>query len=188
MNFKLIQQALVALEMYREYTPEGNGVAEQAIVALKQFKKEWQETEVPYVVVECNCSSKTTLYAPPQQKQEQSDFVSTDVEWLARRTESAYKAGYDTGYMDASVKAHDTHPQPKPEGQHALEQALTRLQKRYSELEAKVAAQSNQCANFAQSEWVGLTDEEREELMENYDVASPDYAYAIEAKLKEKNT
>jgi hypothetical protein len=25
MNFKLIQQALVALEMYREYTPEGNG-------------------------------------------------------------------------------------------------------------------------------------------------------------------
>ena len=33
MNFKLIQQALVALEMYREYTPEGNGVAEQAIVA-----------------------------------------------------------------------------------------------------------------------------------------------------------
>ena len=37
-------------------------------------------------------------------------------------------------------------------------------------------------------EWVGLTDEEREELMDNYDVASPDYARAIEAKLKEKNT
>ena len=66
MNFKLIQQALVALEMYRECTPEGNGVAEQAIVALKQFKKEWQETEVPYVVVECNCSGKTTLFSPPQ--------------------------------------------------------------------------------------------------------------------------
>ena len=66
MNFRLIQQALVALEMYRECTPEGNGVAEQAIVALKQFKKEWQETEVPYVVVECNCSGKTTLFSPPQ--------------------------------------------------------------------------------------------------------------------------
>jgi hypothetical protein len=37
-------------------------------------------------------------------------------------------------------------------------------------------------------EWVGLTDEEREELMDNYDVASPDYAKAIEAKLREKNS
>jgi hypothetical protein len=35
--------------------------------------------------------------------------------------------------------------------------------------------------------WVGLTDEEREELMDTYDVASTDYAQAIEAKLKEKN-
>jgi len=68
MNFRLIQQALVALEMYRECTPEGNGVAEQAIVALKQFKKEWEETEMPYVVVECNCSGKTTLFSPPQRK------------------------------------------------------------------------------------------------------------------------
>jgi hypothetical protein len=76
MNFKLIQQALVALEMYRECTPEGTGVAEQAIVALKQFKKEWQETEVPYVVVECNCSDKTTLYSPPQPKQEQGEPVA----------------------------------------------------------------------------------------------------------------
>jgi hypothetical protein len=37
-------------------------------------------------------------------------------------------------------------------------------------------------------EWVSLTDEEREELMDNYDVASPDYAKAIEAKLRERNT
>ena len=36
--------------------------------------------------------------------------------------------------------------------------------------------------------WVNLTDEEREELMDTYDVASTDYAQAIEAKLKEKNT
>ena len=66
MNFRLVQQALAALEMYREHTPEGNGVAEQAIKALKQFKKEWVETEVPYVVVECNCSGKTTIYSPPK--------------------------------------------------------------------------------------------------------------------------
>ena len=35
--------------------------------------------------------------------------------------------------------------------------------------------------------WVGLTDDEIANLIENYDVASPDYARAIEAKLKEKN-
>lgn len=38
-----------------------------------------------------------------------------------------------------------------------------------------------------QRTWVGLTDEEREELMDTYDVASTDYVQAIEAKLKEKN-
>ena len=38
-----------------------------------------------------------------------------------------------------------------------------------------------------QRTWVGLTDEEREELMDIYDVASTDYAQAIEAKLKGKN-
>jgi hypothetical protein len=87
MNFKLIQQALVALEMYREYTPEGNGVAEQAIVALKQFKKEWQETEVPYVVVECNCSDKTTLYSPPQPAQKP---------WVGLTDEEVKKIAYNS--------------------------------------------------------------------------------------------
>jgi hypothetical protein len=85
-----------------------------------------------------------------------------------------------------------THPQPaqqKAEGQYALEQALTRLQKRYSELEAKVAAQSNQCANFAQSEWVGLTDEEMQDCLNGLPTQTIDvYARSIEAKLKEKNT
>ena len=75
MNFRLIQQALVALEMYREYTPEGNGIAERAIVAIKQFKKEWEETEVPYVVVECSCSGKTTLLSPPQSEKPEQDEV-----------------------------------------------------------------------------------------------------------------
>ena|GEM_PF-4893031 len=37
-------------------------------------------------------------------------------------------------------------------------------------------------------EWVGLTNEEIDELMNNYDVASLDYARAIEAKYKERNT
>ena len=39
-----------------------------------------------------------------------------------------------------------------------------------------------------QRTWVGLTDEEIEELINTYDIASTDYAQAIEAKLKEKNS
>ena len=37
-------------------------------------------------------------------------------------------------------------------------------------------------------EWVGLTDDEIETLMDNYDVGDSDYARAIEQLLKEKNT
>ena len=37
-------------------------------------------------------------------------------------------------------------------------------------------------------EWVGLTDDEIETLMDNYDVGDSDYARAIEQRLKEKNT
>ena len=71
--------------------------------------------------------------------------------------------------------------QPAPEQYTALEQALTRLQKRYGELEAKVAAQRP---------WVGLSDIEVSCLWLN---TSPyfnenDFARAIEAKLKELNT
>ena len=36
--------------------------------------------------------------------------------------------------------------------------------------------------------WAKLKNEEIESLIDNYDVASLDYARAIEAKLKEKNT
>ena len=41
---------------------------------------------------------------------------------------------------------------------------------------------------YAQREWVGLTDDEIETLMDNYDVGDSDYARAIEHRLKEKNT
>ena len=37
-------------------------------------------------------------------------------------------------------------------------------------------------------EWVGLTDDEIETLMDNYDVGDSDYARAIEQALKDKNT
>jgi hypothetical protein len=69
--------------------------------------------------------------------------------------------------------------QPAPEQYTALEQSLTRLQKRYGELEAKVAAQRP---------WVGLTDEQF-----RYFASTPDYGTgglirAIEAELKGNNT
>lgn len=37
-------------------------------------------------------------------------------------------------------------------------------------------------------EWVGLTDEEIQHLQDTYDIADYDYARAIEAKLRSKNT
>jgi hypothetical protein len=39
----------------------------------------------------------------------------------------------------------------------------------------------------AQRPWVGLTDEERDDLLDNY-ITAEGRARAIEAKLKEKNT
>jgi hypothetical protein len=69
--------------------------------------------------------------------------------------------------------------QPAPEQYTALEQALTRLQKRYGELEAKVAAQR---------QWVGLTDDELRELCDEFWLYPRKLLQAIEAKLREKNT
>jgi hypothetical protein len=68
--------------------------------------------------------------------------------------------------------------QPAPEQYTALEQALTRLQKRYGELEAKVAAQRP---------WVGLTDEQRSAIIRHHSFAD-DIIKVTTAKLKELNT
>jgi len=67
--------------------------------------------------------------------------------------------------------------QPVQEHDHALEQALTRLQKRYSELEAKVGAQP--------ADWVGLTEEELYAV--RVPMSPEEIARAVEAKLREKN-
>jgi hypothetical protein len=64
--------------------------------------------------------------------------------------------------------------QPAPEDYTALEQALSRLQKRYGELEAKVAAQR---------EWVGLTDED----CKGMNVGDMVVAMWADRILKEKN-
>ena len=105
-----------------------------------------------------------------------------------------------------------TPPQRKPDNEAytALEQALMRLQKRYGELEAKVAAQQqpvgyvaengvvdwNVCAppiltnlytTPPQRKWVGLTDEEVEMLVKNQRAGPREQIRYIEAKLKEKN-
>ena len=74
-----------------------------------------------------------------------------------------------------------TSPQPAskplPEDYTAMEQALTRLQKRYAELEGK-----------ASKPWVGLTEQERNDLEDYCEMIIGKAAFeAIEAKLKEKN-
>lgn len=46
---------------------------------------------------------------------------------------------------------------------------------------------ANMIAAAPKREWQGLTDEEREELWNTFDVTSDDYVRAIEALLKEKN-
>jgi len=64
-----------------------------------------------------------------------------------------YASSYCDTYPEIeSLRQLLEQPEPVQEHDHALEQALTRLQKRYSELEAKVGAQP--------ADWVGLTDEQ----------------------------
>ena len=99
--------------------------------------------------------------------------------------EALEKTGNIKGYAyqrekEAHAALRQLLEQPVQEHDHALEQALTRLQKRYSELEAKVGAQP--------ADWVGLTDEERRSLFNPLHDAPFEFARAIEAKLKEKNT
>ena len=85
--------------------------------------------------------------------------------------------------IEAKLKEKNTAAQPAPEQYTALEQALTRLQKRYAELEAKAAAQPAP---------VPLTDEEIDAIrfsIPTKAVTQRDFelARAIEAKLKQKN-
>jgi hypothetical protein len=68
--------------------------------------------------------------------------------------------------------------QPTPEQYTALEQSLTRLQKRYGELEAKVAAQRP---------WIGLSDEEFRDFASTPDYGTGGLIRAIETKLKDLN-
>ena len=107
---------------------------------------------------------------------------------------------------------HTTPPQRKPDNEAytALEQALTRLQKRYGELEAKVAAQPEPMAiehclwarngntpcphtTSPQRTWVGLESEEIRKA--KHHIVDGAYHYSFkqgaewaDAKLKEKNT
>jgi hypothetical protein len=81
-------------------------------------------------------------------------------------------------HLRGAIEALLEQPEPVQEHDHALEQALTRLQKRYSELEAKVGAQP--------ADWVGLTEEELYAV--RVPMSPEEIARAVEAKLKEKNT
>ena len=124
----------------------------------------------------------------------------------------------DSNYMslpklgnEASTALRELLEQPEQGHDHALEQALTRLQKRYTELEAKVVTQpadlnlnckSVQARLAAQwgyvrpSTWVGLTDEDiyKMTILMGFNPEwkpEVEMVYTVvrnlEAKLKEKN-
>jgi hypothetical protein len=60
--------------------------------------------------------------------------------------------------------------------------------KRSFEEFAQSFAQSAQVIGIPKKEWVGLTDDERDEIREQAHYEFDDISNAIEAKLKEKNT
>lgn len=88
---EVIERGLKAIAEAKKQEPVAKVVADGATVRL-----EWHSVDSAH-------NAKEGLLYTSQQ---------TDVEWLARRTEAAYKAGYDTGYMDASVKLHDGKTSP----------------------------------------------------------------------------
>ena len=65
-----------------------------------------------------------------------------------------------------------SHQQVMSHSEHFINQAITAIKKALAQPER---------------EWVGLTDEERDECLGNY-ITAEGRARAIEAKLKEKNT
>lgn len=62
------------------------------------------------------------------------------------------------------------------------------MDKEYTAGEAKAWLNGyDQGKKFASKEWVGLTDEEIRDLYAAHDATQLNYAWAIEAKLREKN-
>ena len=109
--------------------------------------------------------------------------------------DSLYTANAGPFCEDCYPEVTSPAAQPTPEQYAALEQALTRLQKRYGELEAKVAAQPAPVKTYhdgkpwpiAPKPWVGLTDEEAQWIYDNGRTPAG-MMEMVEAKLKEKNT
>jgi len=76
----------------------------------------------------------------------------------------------------------------------SLRQAIEQAEKPFYKVEGPlhVVCQCDKCKAQPQREWVGLTDEERMDILLNLNwdkkLSHMDTALAIEAKLKEKNT
>ncbi len=89
----------------------------------------------------------TPLYTHPQLAQPKAEQEPVGEVYLCDYCKTPFDGDWkcpSCGHTTSTKEPVYTHPQPaqpKAEGEHALERALTRLQKRYSELEAKVAAQ-----------------------------------------------
>jgi hypothetical protein len=135
-------------------------------------------------------------------KQKHDDPVVYSKEQMKIYAEANYDAGYTTGYMDASVKAHEAkQEQGKPV---AWRNAAIRVGEDlcsvgphgYYEMNAEqwldwaLSVVTVHAPPQPKREWVGLTYEDMEQLRDQFE----DWNYpaslvsAIEAKLKEKNT
>jgi hypothetical protein len=113
--------------------------------------------------------------------------------------QQAYESGYTTGYMDGAIKAHEAKKERCTGCEACIDSACGRDEcpKGWAKAQPKQepVAICEHCEkerpviHAPQREWVGLTDEEIEDIF--CDVADGDYIKTgrlIEAKLKEKNT
>ena len=88
----------------------------------------------------------------------------------------------------------ESHPEAYRHAITSLRQAIEQAEKPFYKVEGPlhVVCQCDKCKAQPQREWVGLTDEERMDILLNLNwdkkLSHMDTALAIEAKLKEKNT
>ena len=92
-----------------------------------------------------------------------------------QQTQSAWQHGYESGFVDGMSK----------QAQSSVDKAAAL----YKAVNAMVDAAQMQSEPVIRSQWQGLTDEEREQVINaNFGTGLWQMAKDIEAKLKEKNT
>lgn len=145
----------------------------------------WQSIECPF----CGSSGAQAFPKPTQVSQERKQQSEERVEPVAYIHRQGNHWEVSERFLCDDEKARGwteeplyTSPQPLPEEYTTLERALTRLQKRYADLESGVGKPTGV------KPWVGLTEYDIDQIP--YSCSHADsrlIAFAIEAKLKDKN-